>query len=183
MLIKYLISFILLILITGCGGSDSSDENSSTNFSLSGNISVGSNTARDNDVNDIETRELSNNNIYEAQSIPNPVILGGYVNQSYTGPDGRFYEAGDWDDFFAVDLRAGQIITLFVTNQDLLGNDLDLALLNRNGLILNASVGDGKTENIIVPADGHYFIQVQAHSGASNYVLTIGQNTYINSVK
>ncbi|HHB92322.1 MAG TPA: serine protease [Thioploca sp.] len=179
MLIKYIISFTLLILITGCS-SDSSDD-SNTNFSLSGNISVGSNTARDSDVNDIETREISNNNIYEAQPIPNPVILGGYVNQSYAGPDGRFYEAGDWDDFFAVDLRAGQIITLFVTNQDLLGNDLDLALLNRNGLILNASVGDGKTENIIVPADGHYFVQVQAHSGASNYVLTIGQNTYINS--
>ena len=181
MLIKYLTSFILLFLITGCGGGDSSD--SSTNFSLSGNIFVGSNTARDDDVNDIATRELPNNNIYEAQSIPNPVILGGYVNQTYTGhPDGRFYDAGDWDDFFAVDLRAGQIVTLFVTNQDLLGNDLDLALLNRNGLILNASVGDGKTENIIVPADGHYFVQVQAHSGASNYVLTIGQNTYINSV-
>ena len=182
MLIKYLTSFILLFLITGCGGDSSSD--SSTNFSLSGNIFVGSNTARDDDVNDIATREIPNNNIYEAQSIPNPVILGGYVNQTYTGhPDGRFYDAGDWDDFFAVDLRAGQIITLFVTNQDLLGNDLDLALLNRNGLILNASVGDGKTENIIVPADGHYFVQVQAHSGASNYVLTIGQNTYINSVR
>ncbi len=187
MLIKYLISFILLFLITGCGGgsddSGGSSNRSSINFSLSGNISVGSNTARDDDVNDIETKELSNNNIYEAQSIPNPVILGGYVNQTYTGhPDGRFYDAGDWDDFFAVDLRAGQIITLFVTNQDLLDNDLDLALLNREGLILNASVGDGKTENVIVPADGHYFLQVQAHSGASNYVLTIGQNTYINSV-
>ena len=100
MLIKYLTSFILLFLITGCGGGDSSD--SSTNFSLSGNIFVGSNTARDDDVNDIATRELPNNNIYEAQSIPNPVILGGYVNQTYTGhPDGRFYDAGDWDDFFA----------------------------------------------------------------------------------
>ncbi len=179
MLIKYLASFILILIITGCGGSD--DESSSTNFSLSGNILVGGNTARDGDVNDIGTRELSNNNIYEAQPIPNPVILGGYVNQAYSGPDGRFYEIGDWDDFFAVDLRIGQIITLFVTNQNLLGNDLDLALLNRNGLILNASVGDGKTENIVVPADGHYFVQVQAHSGASNYVLTIGQNTYSNS--
>ncbi|MDM8564952.1 S8 family serine peptidase [Candidatus Halobeggiatoa sp. HSG11] len=175
---KYFASFILIVIIAGCGGSD---DESSSNVSLSGNIFVASNTARDSDVNDISTRRFPNDNIYEAQSISNPVILGGYVNQPYAGPAGHFYESGDWDDFFEVDLRAGQIITLFVTNQNLLGNDLDLALLNRAGFILNASVGDGKTENLIVPADGHYFVQVQAHSGASNYVLTIGQNTSVTT--
>ncbi|MCK5876441.1 MAG: S8 family peptidase [Candidatus Marithrix sp.] len=179
---KYFASFILLLIITGCGGSDdSSGDSSSSNINLSGNIFVASNTARDGDVNDVSTRELPNNNIYEAQPISNPVILGGYVSQTFAGPNGRFYESGDWDDFYAVDLRAGQIITLFVTNQNLLGNDLDLALLDREGYILNASVGDGKTESLIVPANGHYFVQVQAHSGASNYVLTIGQNTALST--
>ncbi|MBE9561867.1 MAG: pre-peptidase C-terminal domain-containing protein, partial [Proteobacteria bacterium] len=193
MLIKYFISFILVLIIAGCGGSDDGDSDSSNtsnnennessaNISLSGKIFVASNTARDGDVNDVSTRVFTNDNIYEAQSIPNPVILGGYVSQPYSGAyDGHFYESGDWDDFYAVDLRAGQIITLFVTNQNLLGNDLDLAILNRNGLILNASVGDGKTETLIVPTDGHYFVQVQAHSGASNYILTIGLNTSVTT--
>ncbi|MDM8568561.1 S8 family peptidase [Thiotrichales bacterium HSG1] len=182
MTIKYFTSFILILIFTGCGGgSDDNSDGNNNNVSLSGNILVSSNTDRDSDVNDTSTRWLSNSSIYEAQSISNPVILGGYVNQPYAGPIGHSYESGDWDDFFEVNLRAGQIITLFITHQNLLINDLDLALLNENGYILNSSVGDGKSENLIVPADGHYFVQVQAHSGASNYVLTIGQNTSINT--
>ncbi len=174
MLRRYIILLVILI-IAGCGDDDSPSSNSSTGFSLSGQIFVANNTVKDNDVNDVNAPVLSdNNNISNAQSIPNPMILGGYVNKAGAGPNGRFKSAGDPDDFFKVDLRKGQSITLFVANH-FSGGDLNLNLLNSNGAISDSSVGGGATENINVPADGRYFIQVQASKGASNYVLSIGQ--------
>jgi serine protease len=180
MSIKYTDFFALLIILSLIGCSSSDDDNN-TGLSLSGRIFVASNTATDGDVNDSSTREISNNTTSRAQSIPNPVILGGYVNQPGTGPSGRFKNRGDTDDFFEVDLRRGQTIRLFIANQNFSSNDLDLGLLNMEGLILNSSVGTGKAESLTVPADGRYFVQIQAHSGAANYVLTIGQNLIATS--
>lgn len=175
--IKYFLFLLVWIalIFTGCKNSDDND-NSNNGFTLSGRILVTSNTAKDDDVNDVRASELPNDTIFRAQRIPNPVILGGYVNQPGKGPSGRFIRTGDIDDFFEVDLRTDQLISLFVADQNLFGNDLDLALLDEEGLILNASVGDGKTESLTVPGNGRYFVQVHAHSGASNYVLSIGQN-------
>ncbi|EDN68942.1 serine protease [Beggiatoa sp. PS] len=185
--------FLLLILsLAGCSDSSSSsnrndspstnfpdtapDNNITTGFSLSGTIFVASNTTKDDDVNDENTRNLPNNEPAIAQPISNPVILGGYVNQAGSGPFGNLKISGDGDDYYQVDLHAGERILLFVANENLFGNDLDLGLLNEQGEILDASVGEGSTESLIVPANGRYFIQVQAHLGASNYVLSIGQN-------
>jgi len=171
----------------GCnsdGDNDSSsNETSTSRFTLSGNIFVASNTAKDSDVNDVNTSERSNNNEYSAQRIPNPVILGGYVNQPGSGSNGSLKIIGDQNDFFEVDLRTGQTIALFVANQNLGNNDLDLGLIKSNAdgttTIVDASVGEGKageTEMLVVPSDGVYFVQVQAYLGASNYILSIGQN-------
>jgi len=180
----FLLAFLggAIISLVNCGGSDSqssSGSSSSTlnNFTLSGRIFASENTATDSDNNDENAKKVSNNSTQTAQSIPNPTILGGYVNNPGTGPAGPSRQAGDENDFFSVELRAGQIINLFIANENLSGNDLDLALLDRNGFVLNASVGDGKTESLTVPNNGHYFIQVQAFSGHSTYVLSIGQNT------
>ncbi len=185
--IKFLL-FLSLLTLTGCNSSGDDSSASSSNsggFSISGRISVASNTATDGDLNDVNTLEQSNNNTLTAQSIPNPVILGGYVNESGRGPNGRFDIIGDQDDFFKVDLRAGQIIALFVANQNLGDNDLDLGLLklNDDGTtgIVDASVGAGDAEILIVPSDGEYFVQVQAYLGYSNYVLTIGQAISVTS--
>ncbi len=173
---------LIAISLLGCNGSlDEEDSGSSSSqFSLSGRIQVASNTAKDDDVNDIKTEVVPNDTVYTAQRIPNPVILGGYVNEPGAGSNGHFKTFGDTDDFFEVDLRAGQTITLFVANQNLFGNDLDLGLLKLNSdgttSMIDASVGYGDTETLTVPANGRYFVQVLAHSGASNYVLSIGQN-------
>ena len=176
--------FILIaISLLGCNGSsdeEDSGSSSSNRFSLSGRIQVASNTAKDDDVNDIKTEVVPNDSVYTAQRIPNPVILGGYVNEPGTGSSGHFKTFGDTEDFFEVELQAGQTITLFVANQNLFGNDLDLGLLKLNSdgttSMIDASVGYGDTETLTVPANGRYFVQVQAHLGASNYVLSIGQN-------
>ena len=175
---KVFLVFLIAASLSGCNGSSDDD---SSNFSLSGRILVASNTAKDDDVNDVNAQVVPNDSVYTAQRIPNPVILGGYVNEPGAGPpNGVFKSVGDPDDFFEVDLRAGQTISLFVADQNTRSNDLDLGLhqLNNDGTvdIINASVGYGNTEILTVPADGRYFVQVQAHQGASNYVLSIGQN-------
>jgi serine protease len=174
MLFRYLFLFILILSFSGCKFDDD-DDSSNTGVSLSGRILVASNTAKDNDVNDVNTEDTSNDDIFTPQIISNPVILGGYVNQPEVGTNGQLKAGGDKNDFYEVDLRAGQTIMLFIGNSDLLQNDLDLALLDRNGFVLNASVGDRNVESLNVPTDGRYFIQVQALFGASNYVLSIGQ--------
>jgi len=125
MLLKHTLILLIILSLTACGGEDDSSGNSS----ISGRIFVANNTARDGDVNDVNTSEQSNNNTYNAQPISNPVTLGGYVNQPGEGPSGRFRMFGDQDDFFEVDLRAGQTIALFVGDQNLGNNDLDLGLL------------------------------------------------------
>jgi serine protease len=180
--------FLSILTLTGCNNSGDDSSASSSNsgsFTISGRISVASNTATDGDLNDVNTLEQSNNNTFTAQSIPNPVILGGYVNESGRGPDGRFDIIGDKDDFFKVELHTGQIIALFVANQNLGDNDLDLGLLKLNddgtAGIVDASVGAGDAEILIVPSDGEYFVQVRAYLGYSNYVLTIGQEISVTS--
>ena len=52
---------------------------------------------------------------FEAQEIPNPVILGGFVNVPNSGDaNGRFYINGDADDYFRVVLKAGDTLTLII---------------------------------------------------------------------
>jgi serine protease len=182
MIVKYVILAIFALvglILTGCNSSDDSGTDVYyTTLNIDGKVLVGSNIAVDDDVNDVRAPALGHNNTTStAQFIPNPVILGGYVNRPNTGEDGNSYMDGDTDDFFQVDLRAGQVINLFVANENLFGNDLDLGLRDSEGAILDASVGEGATETLVVPADGHYFVQVQASLGASNYILSIGQDT------
>lgn len=177
----------LTLSIAACNDSgDSSDfaSKSSTGFTLSGHILAANNIATDNDVNDVNDKQppVTNNNYREtAQKLPNPVILGGYVNQPHQGPIGHSEQTGDIDDYYEVDLRSGQIIYLFVASEDLGRNDVDLFLLDSNGVVINASTGDQNVEGFKVAAAGHYFIQVNAYRGASNYVLSIGQDIPLTS--
>jgi len=181
MIVKYFMLVILSVIGLSFAGCNSDDDSSTDvyypGFNIEGKVLAGSNIATDDDVNDVRAPALGNNNTTStAQFIPNPVILGGYVNRPNAGPIGNSSFYGDTDDFFQVDLRAGQVINLFVANENLFGNDLDLGLRNKDGAILDASVGEGATETLVVPADGHYFVQVQASMGASNYILSIGQD-------
>ncbi len=182
---KFLTLLMISLSLLGCNEDDNSSTTTSTGDSssvsggrISGRILVASNTAKDNDINDPKAPALpSNNSMNSAQHIPNPVILGGYVNQPGAGYIGRSKTTGDTDDYFIVDLRVGQMISLSVANQNLMGNDLDLALFDTEGTVVNASIGEGATESLIVPGDGRYFVRVNAYLGASSYVLSIGQQT------
>jgi len=183
------LSALLIFMLHGCGGGSDSDNNvspislpSGPGFSLSGTVHVADNTAMDSDVNDVNAPFRSNDDRFNPQPLPNPVILGGYVNEVREGSGGSSFSAGDIDDFYEVELLAGQQITLLIGSDNLSRDDIDLGLLDANtGTLLDASVSEGNTENLTVRQDGRYLVQVQAFVGASNYVLLIGQTSNITS--
>ena len=149
---------------------------------LSGTISMAPGTMVDSDINDTSANAIfqSNDTPETAQTIVNPVSLGGYVNLPNQGRRGRTYASGDEDDYFAISMSAGQGITLFIGDVAAGANDLDLYLYDQNSVLVDSSLGAGTaTESLQVPADGSYFINVKAASGASNYVLQVGVSVLV----
>lgn len=145
-------------------------------YTLSGTVTAASNSAIDSDVNDPNAPYSSNDSAEEAQRIPTPVTLGGYVNQPGTGEDGRSYANGDINDFFRADLLAGERIILNIA-APILDADLDIYLYDAASLeLIDAAVDRmARAESLEPPDAGTYLIKVVAELGASNYTLTIGQ--------
>jgi serine protease len=144
-------------------------------FTLSGIVSAPAVVAVDSDTNDpLAPQPVSNDTLGEAQLISNPITLGGYVNVPNSGEPGRSRLSGDVDDYYRVELLAGQTITMLVA--DFQTADVDLFLYDSSGQFIAASVNVGEVESLIVPADDEYFVNPFAFSGASNYVLVIGSN-------
>lgn len=185
---RTLAGLTLSLLVTACGGGGGggSSANSSPNppvdpvdpnppaatFTLSGSIASSSSQTADSDTNDPTQRALSNDNPASAQSIPNPITVGGYINLPGEGAAGRSQQSGDLDDFFRVDLLAGQHITMLVG--DFEAADADLYLFDSDGNLVDFSANVGQVESLIVPADGSYLINAFAYSGATTYTLVIG---------
>ena len=185
---------IIALLAVACGGGGSSGgagDNNTPNvpepplpvdpidppvpaetFSMSGTISTSTSQLVDSDTNDPNTLGISNDDPSLAQPIPNPVTLGGYVNVPGTGATGRSMVAGDIDDFFQVDLLAGQRVTMLIA--DFEQADADLYLVDSQGVQVENSLNSGERESLLVPKDGRYFVVVNAYIGATNYILAIG---------
>ncbi len=156
------------------------------NNTLSGTITSAAGSIADSDINDPRALYAANDNPDQAQPIPNPVMLGGYVNVAGTGDTGRSYSSGDRVDFFSISLAANQSITLNIADHTT--GDLDLYLYKDDGSIdLNnpdkMSQGTGKTETLTVDEAGNYIIEVYAfndtdnpNDGYSNYALVVGQS-------
>ncbi|MFO7642227.1 MAG: S8 family serine peptidase [Candidatus Competibacteraceae bacterium] len=168
------IAGLLLQACGGGGGGGDSPPPPPATYTLSGVVRPASGTAIDSDVNDPNASYRSNDTIATAQAIPNPVTLGGYVNQPRRGANGRSFNTGDVVDLYRVNLLAGQPINLFIAGDGVL-NDLDLGLFDLAGNPIDASAGQTRVESLTVSVDGEYLVVVRAYEGASNYVLTIGQ--------
>ncbi len=173
---------LLTLVFAGCGngggGGDSEasgSEPTPLTYTIDGIIEAPDNALADSDVNDPLATPISNNRFSEAQELPNPVILGGYVNLPGTGPSGRSQSLGDVSDFFYVSLTVGQSIILFIASNPA-SVDLDLFLYNDSENLIDSAMGEGSQESLVAPADGNYFIEVRATASASNYNLTIGQS-------
>ena len=183
MLKVYTLALALVFAGCGSGGGGGSSgqekpgpEPSLLTYTLSGIIQAPDNALIDSDVNDPLATYAPNDTFIDAQELPNPVIVGGYVNLAGTGPSGRSQISGDGSDFFHVSLTAGQIITLFIA-ADPARVDLDLYLYDDLETQIDAAMGTGSQESLVAPVDGDYFIEVRALASASNYNLTIGQST------
>ncbi len=163
-------------LLSGCNNdNDSGDDPPVPRFSLSGTVSSAAGSVVDGDVNDPRAIRVPNNSPDEAQPIPNPVMLGGYVNEAGTGYDGPSFLSGDRSDYFRVSLAANQTITLNIA--DFKTGDLDLYLYDDSGTgLIDKSVGLDKTESLTAPQAGDYVVEVYAYAGYTNYALVVGQN-------
>ena len=157
---------------------------------LSGTITVPSTNMVDSDVNDpYQLPSTPNNTIDEAQSISNPVTLGGFVNAEGSGePDGRFYSEADTDDYFEVALSAGDSISLYISDYDStnMNPDLDLELYDSSEELIAGSYGPVGSEFINTSEiDGFssdtYYIRIHINSGSSNYILSIGSQTGVST--
>lgn len=180
---KSLASLALLLGLAACGGSSGGDRGGAgaagpSSFVLGGDIAVAFGSAVDGDVNEPRSPYTPNDTPATAQQIPNPVNVGGYVNQPGSGEPGRSRDLGDVRDLFRAELAEGETLRLFQASE---GADLDLALLEDDGNELLRSDGGGDLESLVVPASGGYLVEVSAFSGASNYVLTLGQEPGVSA--
>jgi len=157
---------------------------------VSGTVRILNSTAVDADVNDRLTIAGDNNSFAQAQALPVPVTIGGFANvagsdvpngdRSNLGePTGNLVNPGDPADFYRVSLNGGEVIALTIAET---GADLDLRLWDQAQNLVDASLSLGQTETIDVPAAGDYFIEVLPFSGASNYVLYVGQDAAATSL-
>ena len=103
--------------LTACSSGSSTSSVSggvSTRYTISGVITAAVNSAVDGDTNDPLAPLTDNSDINNPQSIPNPVVLGGYANVASCGDSGVSTLKGDAHDYYRVSLQAGQTITLFI---------------------------------------------------------------------
>lgn len=150
--------------------------------SISGVLSVASNTVVDSDLNDPFALFTDNSSFENAQEIDNLNSIQGFLTKDATGFSGDEFEIStDVDDYYRVSLQAGQVIRMQVVDFDRFdvdnrySGDLDMALhrdnVDRTEVSLSQSVTE--FEEIVVEDDGVYFIRAYAFSGTSKYVLEI----------
>ncbi|MEL7447890.1 MAG: S8 family serine peptidase [Pseudomonadota bacterium] len=163
----------------GASDSDSVTVDFEARVSVSGSVFPATGIDSDGDVNDIGTPLARNNDFESAQTLGNPVLLGGYANEPGTGDDsGQLEELGDTEDFYLIDAVEGQTVSLFIESERPFINDLDLELYDPAfslDIPIDASFSTTAFEQLTIPADGEYYIAVVAFRGASNYILSIGQ--------
>ena len=164
---------ILSLTISGC---DTGTSSSDAEYTISGTISVPGNTDIDSDVNEINAAPIANNTFGTAQILKkNPVIVGGYANTPQTGETGNSYDDGDVNDFYRIALTKNETVTLYIAEY---GNaDLDLYLYDIDETLVAplSPPEDDAIEKVQAPLAGTYYVEVRAVSGASNYILTMGQ--------
>ena len=148
---------------------------------VAGRLLVSSISQSDGDVNDPFAPLRSNDTPETAQQVPNPVVVGGYVNEPGRGPDGRSFAAGDPDDIYRVSLAAGQVIELVIPSAEQ-GDDADLGLYDENLVLVDSSIGVGQVEQVTAPASGTYYVRVNLYSGAPLYRLSIGQASVTGAI-
>lgn len=164
----------------GGNGNDGDDDGGGTpSYTLSGTLSIIESSAVDSDLNDPnQTGYQRNDNTesatWQPQSITTPVLLTGTVNTVGTGPAGRNQTLGDRDDYFLVELAAGQVVELEFAS-DPGDSDVDLFVYDAEGNQVGVSDGtDSRYECVTITRAGTYYVNPYAYINASIYSLRIG---------
>ena len=169
---------MLVLVFAACSGGGGGDQGPTgtgstlLTFTVSGTIQAPDISLIDSDVNDPSATYAPNDSFIDAQELPNPVILGGYVNLPGTGAAGRSQIGGDESDFFGLSLTASQCIILFIASDPALV-DLDLYLYEALETQIVAAIGTNSQEPLITPAEGDYFIEVRALASASIWIASL----------
>jgi len=146
--------------------------------SLSGSFTSAPFTQIDSDINDPMSKiNVSNNGVLTAQRIPNFSFVQGFATATGTGRRGdRFAFEPDLIDIYRVTLQKNQLIQLQVVNfagTGIFFGDLDLELYDLDLNFIAESGSTSEFEQIVVPADGEYYILVYAYIGTSKYILSL----------
>jgi serine protease len=189
---------VTLSVIDSSGDTDTAQTTVKTGFRVSGTISAASSSSVDIDVNDPSRQNRSilgaafqaNDAFGEAQPLPNPVILNGFVSVTGSGtpPIGssNFQFDGDSEDFYSAHLLAGQFVSLQVSDFDPSFEtvfDVDLELYNSNLELVRQSISITASESVAVDTEGDYFILVRAFAGINKYVLNIGTTSLVTGAR
>jgi serine protease len=146
-------------------------------FTVSGRIRILRSSAVDSDVNDPNMPPASNNSFADAQELPNPVTLGGFINVPGSGdPDGNLFETGDPGDFYHIELSGQDSIVLTVGDPQSSSLALYLWKDGDPPELVDSVMINGDAGTLRPPAGGSYFVEVSANAGASTYVLHVGQD-------
>jgi serine protease len=175
---------LLSVLISACSGSSSGSsttveplfqcliDNNSGTFSISGSVAVEFAGILDSDTRPEIKPLIDNGSFASAQLIPNPVIVGGYLDRDLASPD--------TNDFYAIELAANDRVRVRVGDVGYPRYaDLDLFLYDSNQVLVafsenGASSPDfGVLELLTAPADGLYYIEVRVWEGGAGYVMHI----------
>jgi len=171
-----LLTLVLSGMLAGCIGGSGGSGTDGRGFTLSGSIAASAGSEVDGSLPNPDSPARPNNSFEQAQSLSNPVILGGHAATS-TDPS----------DFYAVSLAEGQGARLEISNFSTTAPgavDLDLYLYDAGQLLVASSISSNQpSEQVTAPADGDYVLEVRAASGASNYVLTVGHAASASSLQ
>ncbi|KZZ43517.1 hypothetical protein A3759_12905 [Thalassolituus sp. HI0120] len=177
--LKLILGCSLALLLSACSSSDSEQSGSS----ISGKLNIAIATAVDSDVNDIQASYATNNDPENPQILNSSILtLQGYVTRTATNGDAsqeRFANSTDAVDYFRVNLKKGQIITVTVGPVNISSRIIaSLIELDANGSpkengqksISNSTrVG----AQFIAEQSAAYQIIINASSSASRYILQL----------
>jgi|GEM_PF-7037638 len=165
-LLRFSILPVVCLALSACGGGSSSgggtpvDPAGGATSSVSGSVNLAARTNFDSDINDPGAPLVDNGVASRAQAIDNLVVLQGFASLEPTGRSGDAFESrADTDDFYRVNLQAGQRVQLQVV--DFTGNagnrvfsgDLDVGLYDSDLTLVDFSITATEFEQVVAPAE------------------------------
>jgi serine protease len=139
---------------------------------VTGTVSLDGLLQIDSDTNRPNASQVINDAIFLAQQLYAPFVLVGHVNVAERGAaNGRWFTLGDPRDFYRVQLKKDQLLTLKVAAAAPAEGELLMALYNNAGTLVAFTQSNLRQQQLRVPATGDYYILIWALGGASRYIL------------